>query len=370
MSIGKKRRKIENKSRTGLLSFLYTRIPVAYSFSALLLGGILTFLITKIVFSTTFENHSFPETQNVENSQYEIKRSSSFKFIRPLLSAKPLYEYEGYLGIKKTVSDSIQHYKDQGIISSASIYIRDFDKSNWISVNNNEKYYPGSIMKMPLMMSILKSEELHPGFLNAKKIFNIKFVYDTPVHQSIVSKQIEFGKSYSRRELLEYMIEYSDNNAAQLLVLDVDEKLFQELFKDFELPKLNFHSAGNLLTASECSVFLESLFNSTYLNNTESEYAISLLTKSVFTEGIVRGIPNSKLPIAHKFGESGTTKNKELHESALLYINNQPYLITIMTRGKDYVGYPKLADVIQRIAHIIYTYLAKNISSFKSEIIS
>ena len=157
------------------------------------------------------------------------------------------------------------------------------------------------------------------------------------------------------------MIEYSDNNAAQLLAFNIDEKLFQELFTDYDLPKLNLYSANNPLSASECSVFLESLFNSTYLNDTESEYAINLLTKSVFTEGIVKGLTNSEIPIAHKFGESGNVKNKELHESALLYLDNQPYLITIMTRGNDYVEYSKLAEVIQRITHIIYTHLEKNL---------
>ena len=196
-------KKTENKNKKGFRRFFNTKIPITYSLSALLVVGIISYLISKIGFSTNFDNNTLLKNQNVDNSQYEIKRSTNHKFIRPLLSAKPLYEYEGYLGIKKTVSDSFQYYKDQGIISSASIYLRDFDKSNWISINDNEKYSPGSLMKIPLMIYILKSNELHPGFIDVKKNYNIKFLDDTPGKQFIVSKHIEFGKSYSRRELLE-----------------------------------------------------------------------------------------------------------------------------------------------------------------------
>ena len=62
------------------------------------------------------------------------------------------------------------------------------------------------------------------------------------------------------------------------------------------LPKLNLYSANNPLSASECSVFLESLFNSTYLNDSESEYAINLLTKSVFTEEYYGSKINTEKP--------------------------------------------------------------------------
>ena len=232
--------------------------------------------------------------------------------------------------------------------------MRDFDKSNWTAINQNEKYHPGSILKIPVLMTILKEDEDHPGFIDESVAFVFRFQYDEPKHQSIMSKQIEFGKKYTRRELLKYMIEYSDNNATELLWMSMDKNVFAKMFEEFGMARPDMNATNIPLSAQECSLFMESLFNATYLNIKQCEFAIDLLTKSTFDEGIVKGIQSDKLVIAHKFGESGTERNRELHETGLLYIDGRPYLITVMTRGKDNVEYAKLATVIQGISRQVY----------------
>jgi beta-lactamase class A len=83
------------------------------------------------------------------------------------------------------------------------------------------------------------------------------------------------------------------------------------------------------------------------------------LRKSTFNDGIVKGIPVGKLLIAHKFGESGANQKKELHETAILYLDDKPYLITIMTRGQTNVDLSRLAVVIQEMSHAIYNGLVE-----------
>jgi beta-lactamase class A len=318
--------------------------------------ALVTFLMTRAAYSP-----SAPDTGPKPhlNSEYQIKRLTEYKFIRPLLSAKPLKEYESYLPIKRSVSDLIQQYKNQGLVLSASLYMRDFDKADWTAINQNEKYSPGSILKIPILMTILKQDENHPGFLDDSLAFVFRFQYSAPKHQSIVSKQIQFGKKYTRRELAKYMIAYSDNNATEMLWMSMDKNIFATMFADFGLPRPDMNSSRIPLSAQEYSLFMESLFNATYLNIRQSEFAIELLTKSTFDDGIVKGIQSEKLLIAHKFGESGTDRNKELHETGLLYIDDRPYLITVMTRGNDNVDYSKLASVIQGISHQVYEGLTK-----------
>jgi beta-lactamase class A len=53
----------------------------------------------------------------------------------------------------------------------------------------------------------------------------------------------------------------------------------------------------------------------------------------------------------HKFGEAGDANEKQLHESAIIYLDNNPYLLTIMTKGNDM---KKLPDVINQISALIY----------------
>ena len=95
---------------------------------------------------------------------------------------------------------------------------------------------------------------------------------------------------------------------------------------------------------------MKDLFNSSDLAPKESEYAISLLTRSHFKEGLVKELPDTVL-IAHKFGEAGDSRIHELHETGMIYVNNRPYLITVMTQGYDW---NRLAGVISHTSKLTY----------------
>ena len=59
----------------------------------------------------------------------------------------------------------------------------------------------------------------------------------------------------------------------------------------------------------------------------------------------------------HKFGEQGTPLGKELHEIAIIYLNDSPYLLTIMTQGKEM---SKLPPILSEISKITYNHLNTN----------
>jgi hypothetical protein len=146
------------------------------------------------------------------------------------------------------------------------------------------------------------------------------------------------------------MIQYSDNNATMLLNGIIDIKIFKKVFTDLGLSEPGWYAKSYPISANEYSVFLRVLFNSGYLNMKDSEFALRLLTKSDFKNGIVNGLPSS-VQLAHKFGESGDASEKQLHESAIVYLNNNPFLITIMTKGKDL---KKLPEVIKEASNLVY----------------
>jgi hypothetical protein len=55
--------------------------------------------------------------------------------------------------------------------------------------------------------------------------------------------------------------------------------------------------------------------------------------------------------VAHKFGEKGDETKHAFSETGIIYANNVPYLISIMTEGKDQ---SKLPSVIQDISTAVY----------------
>jgi beta-lactamase class A len=74
------------------------------------------------------------------------------------------------------------------------------------------------------------------------------------------------------------------------------------------------------------------------------------LSESDFSLGIKRLLP-PELTVAHKFGESGKPGRQELHETAIVYLDNSPYLITIMTKGSDS---KMLSEVLAQISKLVY----------------
>lgn len=319
----------------------------------IILVAISTYFITRItepMQGTVMDNEILPASAN---SQYSIKRLKGFKYIQPLLSAKPIEEYDGYSAIKKTTLNIINAFVDSGIVSSVSVYFRDFDKSNWFCIDDKTNYMPGSLMKIPGLMTLLKMEEHTPGFLNKRVFYVSKVKEDRVAH--IISSSLPINKNYSLRELTSHMIIFSDNEAALLLTRELDNGILTKIFTDLGLREPKKEDLFYPINVKEASLFLETIFNASYLNLNSSEYALDLLSKTVYKEGIVKGIGNSEVKIAHKFAEAGTEQNRELHETAILYINRNPYLLTIMTRGKTNIPLSKLEEVIQAVARQVYS---------------
>jgi beta-lactamase class A len=312
-----------------------------------------TYLVTKKLDSEYLAERLKGQTDDYRSNLYDIKRMQGFKYVKPLISAKPVNEYDGYIDIKQAAQRVIDNYKNSGAVSSASVYFRDFDKSNWFGIDKDTKYNPGSLLKLPALMTFLLMEEDNPALFNKSVEYLSKPDTDKDVH--FISKSLQFGRRYTINELLSYMIIYSDNEATSLLNTLIDKKTFVKLFSDLGLEPPDLTQRNYPVSAKDCSVFLEALLNALYLKPESSEYAMSLLVKSEFKEGIIKGIGNPDVVVAHKFGEAGTNKFKELHETAVFYINEKPYLLTVMTKGTANAGFEKLESLIQEVTHSIYT---------------
>ncbi|MGL2966203.1 serine hydrolase [Flavobacterium sp. XGLA_31] len=325
---------------------------------------ILVFTVVTVVatfFLTGFWKDKQFEAKESESSvsacNYNIKRMNGFKFIKPLMFVDEECESDQLNDIKQKVIAVIEKYKSIGDASSASVYLREYGHNEWMSVNDTEKYDPGSLFKVPVLMAILKMNELNPGFLNKK------VTYSKPIDagKMIVypSKTIKVGETYTIRELLNYMIKYSDNAATILVENNMDSKVLQKLFSDIGLDIPNIYATEFKFTTREYSYFMRAIYNAGYLNVDDSEYAGELLSQCDFKDGILKGLPEHTR-VAHKFGESGNQTEKQLHESGIVYLDNKPYLLTIMTKGKDF---KKLSQLVGEISQTVYAEMASQANS-------
>jgi beta-lactamase class A len=130
------------------------------------------------------------------------------------------------------------------------------------------------------------------------------------------------------------MIVESDNNATHLLARNLESDPFRRVFTDLDIPPDEINDVNYQISAKEYSRFLMVLYNATYLHRDASEKALELLSKSKFNNGITKMLPPGTV-VAHKFGECGRDNDMTFGESALIYLKNRPYLLTIFTKGSQ-----------------------------------
>lgn len=290
----------------------------------------------------------------VKKNETETMRIKGYNFIRPLLD----YEVSPELKDREIVvlKHKIQRYADDKIAKNqamyVSVYFRDLLNGPWFGINERDNFAPASLLKVPLMIAYLKYAEQNP------EILDHTLVYDNPakevlVRQNIIPEKIlEPGKPYRIEELLQRMIEYSDNRANGLLLEYIDKNILDKVYKDLGIEIPNIRSKSDFITTKGYSSFFRILFNASYLSKEMSEKALEMLSKSTFKVGIVAGVPGN-VTVAHKFAERGNDENQtyQLHDCGIVYYNDRPYLLCVMTYGRDF---KTLSELIKDISSIVY----------------
>lgn len=325
-----------------------------------LLSSIITYAIIKHNthhrIPTSTKSEKITETHS---NNFDLKRIEGYQYIKPLEWAEEDLQSTELTNLQNKIIKKIESYKKDGSIASASVYLKIFGKEKWFCINDTETYFPGSLMKVAGLISYLRMEENTPGLLNKKITFNTPVGEIIP-NQTFNSNRIKPGETHTVKELLKYMVAYSDNNATFLLNKNVDNKAFLKLFSDLNITLKSGANGNALMNVKDYSRLLTVIYNSSYLSINHSEYAAELLSQCDFKKGMVKALPpNTK--VVHKFGEMGDSNYHQLHESGIIYSKNETFLLTIMTKGVDV---NKLPDVISDITKITY----KNISEISDPI--
>jgi beta-lactamase class A len=314
--------------------------------------GLITYAVTNCFHSK--EKAGSKNSKNSCDLRMNLVRSKGYKFISPLLLADTPEPDSRLSPIQEIGRSVLESSSNSSQLQNASFYFRDLSTGSWTGLNEQQPFDPGSILKLSILIGYLKWSEAEPGILNKQ------ILYDKPVpnlpHQNISGKSIQIGKVYSFRQLIEYMILESDNQANAILNWQLPVEYGLSVFSDLGLRVPDKTANSFPMSSSELSRFLRSLYNATYLNKGDSEWALDLLTKTKFGPGIRSGIPE-EVAIAHKFGERGYQQSSliEVHETAIVYLEDKPFLLTIMTKGTDQ---NEQIQFIRTLTERIYSFVA------------
>ncbi|CAN5120925.1 hypothetical protein BH11PAT3_BH11PAT3_3360 [soil metagenome] len=279
------------------------------------------------------------------------ENSSKYRFINPIYLAGDRLDSSSseYKPLNDELTTFSNDAKRSEEVSDVSIYFRDLYSGRWTGVNENDKYAPGSMLKVAVLLGYLKLGEQKPTILDEK--YDYAPTRD-PGQFFPPQKLLPEGKERVG-DLIKNMIINSDNTAT-LLLIDKNQDAVNSVYGDLRLPLPE--GAIDFMSAKSYSVLWRVLYNGTYLTKALSEQVGTLLSLTTFKDGLVAGIPQG-VRIAHKFGEHTDVKEDEapvheLHDCGIIYPEGKnPYFLCVMTRGANF---DTLKTVIQSASKLVY----------------
>ncbi|MDD3262425.1 MAG: class A beta-lactamase-related serine hydrolase [Candidatus Absconditabacteria bacterium] len=279
---------------------------------------------------------------------------SGFLYTNPVLD----YDVSSSIMDNKNVNleQDLQEYlevkKGKNKTTHISVYFRNLNNGNRFGINEKEEFSPASLMKLPLLISYYKLFEENPDILKEKLLY-IPDPEEQKITQNIKpEKTLSPYQKYNIKELLDRMILYSDNRSSILLENSIDFELYKKSFTDIGInfPEFKDGMFENNINIVEYASFFRVLYNASYLNRSDSEYILDLLSNTSFLKGLTRGVPDN-IVVSHKFGERVIDGEKQLHDCGIVYYPNHPYILCVMTRGRDW---EVLKNIITDVSQKIY----------------
>jgi beta-lactamase class A len=300
-------------------------------------------------------------TKNLIYGIHSIRENNqSYHFIYPLLltSYGQALKFLTDDDLQSKINDYIQTQKKNQNADDVSVVVRKFPDGGWVNINGSDQYHPGSMLKVLIMMAYYRIAEPDPSILDKNLIYTKESNQEATSLAFSQPTNLAIGQSYNVEQLLENMIENSDNGAEELLLENIDTKILDQAYIDLGVKSPDSVSGEYTISTSQYAGFIRVLYNSTYLSEKYSERTLQTMSKSTYNDGIVAGVPKGTT-VAHKYGErvdssSSTVDGVELHDCGIVYASNSiTYELCVMTKGKDV---SKLADAIKNISNIVYNH--------------
>lgn len=331
----------------------------------LLLAVLLTAVLSVVATYLTLRAFKSPDTAKIETAQVPVAiaqpevedcckttlyRDVQSAFVKPLLFAEDPNESEYLASLKQSLLNEVDGMKKSGSITRASLYLKDLNTMRWVAVNGDDAYYPGSMLKVALMIHMLHLSESDPTLLEKKVLLEKNLEIGTILPPS---QRLQAGKEHTVKELIEALIVRSDNDAANLLQRFIRLEEYQKMYYELGLTPPAMDDFYYQISPKEYTRFFRVLYNATFLNRENSEYAMGLLNKAEYKNGLTKFLPKGALA-AHKFGERFTeSTNLQFHESGVISLGGKAYVLTIMTEGSDF---NKLQNSVADLGKVCHEY--------------
>lgn len=162
-------------------------------------------------------------------------RAGGYKYINPLLECElgSQLSNKKFVNFKEKVTEIFNNEKSAGNISDYALYYRDLNNGPWFGINEQEKFIPASLLKLPLSITFYKMSESDSSLLQKGISYEGSDIKTDQYFQP--EKSLEEGKDYTYPDLVSHMLIYSDNDAALALAQSLGQQAIQKIYTDLAL---------------------------------------------------------------------------------------------------------------------------------------
>lgn len=274
------------------------------------------------------------------NGDKTISENNKYNLLNP---ARKLFNQEDLIANFQLLRNELNKIGED---KNISIYFEYLPTGANIAVNKDADFFPASLLKLPLVMSAIKKIEKGDWQWNNELVLmhtdkdeRYGDLYQQPI-----------GTRFTIEDLLKKSIIDSDNTAYLIILRNLEANEFDDMTKNLGLNE--FFDKDGKISAKKYAVILRSLYNSSYLNEENSQKLLLWMKEAKFKEYLTVGLPGNII-FAHKFGISDE-ENVYL-DTGIVYVPKRPYFLIAMIKNPD----KKFAQAkMKEISEKTYNYVA------------
>jgi beta-lactamase class A len=249
--------------------------------------------------------------------------------------------------VRKSMKETVFKHALRG--NRIGVYFEFLNTGANVSINQDERFWPASLSKMPTALAVMKKVENGEWKLNNELVL---FAEDQDSRFGDLYLNIP-GTRFTIEELLKETLINSDNTAHKILVRNLSSEDYTKSFEALGMEEL--YDENYDITAKEYSRIFRALYSASYLNRDNSQKLLLWLSETKFNEFLGSGLPADTL-FAHKIGEE--YKQVVFLDSGIFYVKGRPCLITVMVEVKDGGGVATAQQIMGELSKSAYEYIA------------
>jgi beta-lactamase class A len=249
--------------------------------------------------------------------------------------------------VRQKMTEQVAKYEQSG--DKVGIYLEFLNTGANISINQDVRFWPASLSKMPTIFIVMKRVEEGKWKLSNQLVL---FKEDKDDRFGDLYKQ-PVGTKFTIEELVKQVLINSDNTAHKILVRNLSNGEYDQMFAALGMEEL-FNKDYDI-TAKEYSRIFRTLYTASYLNRDNSQKVLLWLSESNFNEFLGSGL-DQNTTFSHKIGEE--YKKVVFLDSGIVYVPGKPYLITVMVKVKDGGDVTHAQEVMKELSKSAYDYFS------------